>query len=197
MRAPFRDARDALVAARYECNPSYDASLMSTSTPVVFGGEAVCATCFEGGSYSDNGGRNYVTAEVELRPRYEHKPDYVQALRMAKEEHPDIVERFKRFPRSDRQARELLELAGQFDRTAAGHLEAARAIVDAAEAERVRQMQMASRALLVRRIASGVLVEEVLHLFKQGLLDDSNALKGLRDIAERMDRADRGIEDGC
>jgi len=184
MRKPFLEASEALKAAGYRCD-----SLLSGAT-LVFGGEAICVTYFPCGSYSDNGGRNYCPAEVNVRSRWPIRVEYALAHKLGRQRYPAVFEALAVVPRSDVSARLLLEMAEEADRIVAGLLPEAGSAIEAAQAEEMRQRELAENARALGHLASGELVDEVLRLDAEGLLDNS-ALAGLKGIADRI-RALRG-----
>jgi len=179
MRKPFKDAAAAIKASGYKCK-----SLYGTSAVVVFGGEAVIVTCSDGGTYY-NRGPQYVAASMSVRAR--HDDDVTRkAFSLARAARPELFEALKSIPKSDQQAtRMLTEIAPALDAAVAALLPQARAEIEAEQAEKER----AHRAHEVRRAENEVapeLVAEVMRLNDEGLLDGSNALSGLKALAERI-----------
>ena len=182
MRIPFREARVAMIAANYQCHPQYEVDIHTTESSVVFGGKAICLVYFKGGSWYDNGGRNYSPASMELCPRDDRQPKYRLALEMGGADHITLVQLLNKIPRSDRQASEMLVLADELDTHVALYLERAKEISDSAEVARNSEMNKGWRREQLKKD----LLTEVIRLYQEGLLDNISDLKGLRDIAQEI-----------
>jgi hypothetical protein len=114
-----------------------------------------------------------------------------RALRQAREKHPELWKAVERVPRSDRQAKEILEIAAAIDVIAVGLLpavEAEMALEDEQRRATARERQMQEAA---DRVTSRI-VAEVMLLAEEGALDGERKFGRLKSLSDEL----RSFRDG-
>lgn len=186
MLTPFKRHRAGLAAAEYRCSPQLDVTIETTGFyTVMFGGNIACLVHAKGGSYSDNGGRNYSATDMEVCPRFQTDHACRQAIVDCLDANPTYRTSLTKLPKSNQDAEALLSAARAFDELCVSWLEKAR--------EEVERKRIATTARLERNlvmaelsaIRAGEMSDEVMRLYREGLLNDHSSMKRLRDIAGR------------
>lgn len=197
MKSAFKTSAKALTDAGYTAAPFGTISardILCKGQTIVFGDENVILVHEAGGSYSDNGGAHYVSAELRLfaRNRDINGP-VVRAIDIVKKLHPDLAKRLSGgVPRTVAEEVEVLSIAQEFANQVALQMPLARHIV-ASEAEKKERQRLAARVTEERRRVLPDLEREVLKLLEDGLLDNSNAFAYLRRLALDLQEKDRQL----
>lgn len=165
--------------------------------PIVFIGETFALAIYDGGSYSAGGRQSYTAPFIRfitfVSSNGSQNANGV-ATDLAAKSDPDLYKAVRAYPRSDKQARELLENCRKLDALAVSLLPAAHEQI--AEKARARDARYAAEEAAARRLsgfktAEADILAEVKRLLDEGLLDGSNMLAALRDAAvRRRDNAD-------
>jgi hypothetical protein len=193
MRGPFKEANARLVAEGYKHGDHW------VDEPVVFGGRFVYLTYSTGGSYSDNGGRHYSPAmcspRLTTKGLTQDQGEAAQkAFRAAAEADKPAYEALREAPRTNAAAEAILRAAEALDVRVAELYPPMLEQVMAEKADIVRRRRAAEIGQAISKLASGRLLEEVLRLDAEVLLDDSNALKGLKDIVDELRAIQGGVQ---
>jgi hypothetical protein len=185
MRGPFKEANARLLAEGYKHGDHWETS------PVVFGGRFVYVIYFGGGSYSDNGGRHYSPAESSFRLNQrgliqDQGEAASRAFCAAVAEDKARHEAMREAPKTNADAEAVLRYAETLDRRVSELYPEKLLEVEAEKAEAARARRAAETGQAIAKLATGRLLEEVLRLDAEGLLDGSNALRGLKDVVDEL-----------